>query len=116
MTNTTMRVAGISVPRISETVTFVATRTVMVASPKANPFASVLVTASSGQSPSSCTNAGLFRHTPSKTTVFTSLIGCARCCSGAEEFLFVELEIEQRLANAVYDGAWRHGRAGQRVE
>ena len=64
-TKTTMRILGTRDPRISETTELVAISTSVVAIPRASPLTSVVVMASSGQSPSNCTNAALLRQNPS---------------------------------------------------
>ena len=80
-----------------EITVFVTTSTELVASPSASPLTTDVVTASSGQSPSSCTSAGLSRQKPTATTSRRPLLFCigvaAGGCGGAEEFVTMALEV-----------------------
>ena len=68
-TNSGTRHAGTTARRTSEITMFVTSSTAVVARPRAKPLTAEVVTASSGDSPSSCTNVRLLRQRPSTTAV-----------------------------------------------
>jgi len=95
-TNNGIRTNGIKARRIIEITVFVTVSTPVVASPSARPFTTDVVTASSGQSPSSCTSTTLLRQKPVATTVRRSLLGCIVSFgsgSGGEELVAVPLKV-----------------------
>ncbi len=74
ITKINIRTLGSKVWRISDTIEFVQIRTTVVAIPRARPFTSVVVIASSGQIPSNWIRAGFLVQRPSTIRVLMSII------------------------------------------
>ena len=89
-------------------------RTSRVATPRPIPFIRVVVTASSGQRPSSCTSPGLSVQIPClkcpKPRVVLLIVSCR------EDLVTVSVEISQRVADTEDYSTRRNRCAGQLIE
>src|SRR5210317_1956239 len=99
-------------PLISETIVFDSSSVISVAIPRPTPFTTVLVTASNGQSPSSCTRATLLLHRPLRE--ISSLL--VMSCHLIKNHISVLLIVQQCIAYCSDYRARRDGCAGKLVE